>query len=734
MVKILRDRYLWFLVALAVVIGALSYAADIITLMELGPHEQWELAFFEALHRFFYLLVAAIASWRFGLKGGLVACFILGQIILSPHLREMWQPAMWVEIGIIILGFVISWLISKYEKGRELLKRTIVELGQQTKELVQEITERQQAEELFKSLALSSPVGVYIVQEGKFCYTNPRFQKDSGYSEEELLSMESLKLVVPEDRGAVRESAIGALKGKRSASCEYRVVTKDKGIKWALETVAPIQYQGKRATLGNFVDITERKQAEDELKVRAKILDSATDSIFLHDFEGNFIYINETACNVHGYSREEFMKMKLHQLVAPEKVGEIELSFKEMLEKGEGIFDSAHLCKDGSIISAEIHGRTIESGGRKLILTVVRDVTERKRNEERLKEAAEEWSTTFDSINDLVSIVDKDFRLVRVNEAFANTFDMKPEELIGKCCCTLVHGSDEPTPTCPYKVTTETNEPAIDEFFAPHLGVHLEVSTSPIFNEAGKVTACVHIARDITERKKMQEQLIVTDRLASVGELASGVAHELNNPLTGVIGFSQLLLERDVADDVKEDVKVIYREAQRTADVVKNLLTFARKHAPVKELVSINSIVDKVLELRAYEHRINDIQVIVQIDPDLPEVIADYFQIQQVFLNIIINAEHFMIEAHGSGNLTITTEKVGDVVRASFADDGPGIPKENLGHLFDPFFTTKEVGKGTGLGLSICHGIITEHGGRMYAESVLGEGATFVVELPINNR
>jgi len=165
--------------------------------------------------------------------------------------------------------------------------------------------------------------------------------------------------------------------------------------------------------------------------------------------------------------------------------------------------------------------------------------------------------------------------------------------------------------------------------------------------------------------------------------------------------------------------------------VVKNLLTFARKHTQVKELVNINNIIGKVLELRAYEQRVSNIRVKTRFAADLPEVMADYFQLQQVFLNIVINAEHFMVEAHSKGTLTITTEKVDNVVKASFTDDGPGIPEADLGHLFDPFFTTKEVGKGTGLGLSICHGIITEHGGQIYARSELGKGATFTVELPI---
>jgi PAS domain S-box-containing protein len=260
----------------------------------------------------------------------------------------------------------------------------------------------------------------------------------------------------------------------------------------------------------------------------------------------------------------------------------------------------------------------------------------------------------------------------------------------------------------------------------------VEIRTFP--TEVGGQSLVLGIGRDITERKRMQEQLIVTDRLASVGELASGIAHELNNPLTGVIGLSQLLVERDIPEDIKEDIKLVYSEAQRAANVVRGLLTFARKHPAARQLINLNDVVSKVLELRAYEQRVSNIEVVTHLAPDLLEIMADYFQLQQVFLNIVINAEHFMTEAHHKGTLTITTERVKDMVRISFADDGPGIPKDYLGHVFDPFFTTKEVGKGTGLGLSISYGIITAHGGQIYAESELDKGATFIIDLPIIQR
>jgi PAS domain S-box-containing protein len=264
--------------------------------------------------------------------------------------------------------------------------------------------------------------------------------------------------------------------------------------------------------------------------------------------------------------------------------------------------------------------------------------------------------------------------------------------------------------------------------------VPIEVSGSLIYDENGEPEEIVGVARDITERRKMEEQLIMQDRLASIGQLSSGMAHEINNPLTGVVTFSALLLQRELPEDIKEDLQVIHEQAQRTAKIVQNLLTFARKQPQEKQPTVINEGIRKILELRAYEQKVNNIQVDARLAPDLPEVFGNSFQLEQVFFNIIINAEFFMLAANGKGVLTIATEKVGDFVRASFTDDGPGISEENIRFLFNPFFTTKEVGKGTGLGLSICHGIITEHGGRIWAESELGKGTTFIIELPIYNR
>jgi PAS domain S-box-containing protein len=477
-------------------------------------------------------------------------------------------------------------------------------------------------------------------------------------------------------------------------------------------------------------EIAERKQVEEKYST---LVEQGDDGIIIIQ-DGILRFANSKMVELTGFPLDKALGRSFLDFVSPESRGLVADRYQQRVS-GRGVpgkYEIEILGRDDSRIPVEISASSIEYQGRPADMAVARDITERKRAEEIIKRAIREWRTTFDAITDLVSIHDKDFRLLRVNKAFADVFEMKPKELIGRFCYQVVHGTEEPVAGCPHRKALKTGRPAIREFFEPHLGLYLEVAASPMFDGEGEAVSSVHVTRDVTERKQMEQQLIITDRLASVGELASGIAHELNNPLTSVIGFSQLLLDKKVPRDIKEDVRIISSEAQRAAGVVKNLLTFARKHGPAKQLVSLNDVIEKVLELRAYEQKVNNIRVERLFQADLPEVMADYFQLQQVFLNIVINAEYFMIEAYGKGTLAITTERVAGCVRASLADDGPGIPEENLGHLFDPFFTTKGVGKGTGLGLSICHGIVTEHGGRIYAANKPGGGAVFSVELPLS--
>ncbi|APV44614.1 PAS domain S-box-containing protein [Dehalogenimonas formicexedens] len=404
----------------------------------------------------------------------------------------------------------------------------------------------------------------------------------------------------------------------------------------------------------------------------------------------------------------------------------------EILDQPELSSTDSLLLKDGRVF--ERYSRPLRLEG-KIVGRVwsFRDETERKRMELRLVRAAQEWRSTFNAIATPISIQDANFKIVRVNKAFAEALKTTPEALVGKTCYQVSHGSSEPVTGCPHVQTIKKGVPAEVEIHDADKGTYTLVSTYPMFGPSGDVIATVHISQDITERKRMQEKLMVTDRLASVGELAAGIAHEINNPLTGVLGFSELVLSSDIPAGIRQDVQTIHSEARRAAEVVKNLLVFARRHSQVRQNLLVSEVIDKVLALRAYEQKTNNISVTTEYDANLPEIEADYFQLQQVFLNIVINAEFFMAKSHGKGNLLISTNTLPDMggVRITFSDDGPGIPAETLSKLFDPFFTTKDVGQGTGLGLSISHGIIQGHGGRIWAESELGKGATFFIDLPL---
>ncbi|HKV38390.1 MAG TPA: ATP-binding protein, partial [Blastocatellia bacterium] len=270
----------------------------------------------------------------------------------------------------------------------------------------------------------------------------------------------------------------------------------------------------------------------------------------------------------------------------------------------------------------------------------------------------------------------------------------------------------------------------------------LEVSNRLIYQD-GKPVAFQGIARDITERKNLQLQLAQTEKLSALGQLVSGVAHELNNPLTSVIGHVQLLLRSEVPRAFKDRLAIVGREGERARRIVQNLLSFARQHNPCRQEVDINALLDTTLELRAYDVATANITLEREYGR-IPKTFADEHQLQQVFLNILINAEQSIGHDGGKGTIRIKTGVApgpkhdgapgGDSANRiviSITDDGPGISDEALGRVFDPFFTTKPVGMGTGLGLSITYGIIQEHKGTIKVESQPGHGACFTIELPV---
>jgi two-component system NtrC family sensor kinase len=260
--------------------------------------------------------------------------------------------------------------------------------------------------------------------------------------------------------------------------------------------------------------------------------------------------------------------------------------------------------------------------------------------------------------------------------------------------------------------------------------------------EDGQSCRVEALVRDVSERKKLDDetrdiylQLLQAEKMAALGQTISGVAHELNNPLATILNWAERLSQRSTLDDpVRRGLETILSEAERAARIVRNLLTFARKRQTTRAMVDVNQVVRETLALRAYEQRLTNIGVVDALAAGLPQVFADSHQVQQVLLNLVINAEQAMLEAHARGTLILRSwqDPSRDAVVLEVTDDGPGVPSDVQLKIFDPFFTTKAVGKGTGLGLTVAYAIAQEHGGRLSVASAPGRGASFVLELPVS--
>jgi two-component system NtrC family sensor kinase len=254
------------------------------------------------------------------------------------------------------------------------------------------------------------------------------------------------------------------------------------------------------------------------------------------------------------------------------------------------------------------------------------------------------------------------------------------------------------------------------------------ISQSPLKGKAEYLM----VIKDISNIMNLQRRLIQAEKLSALGQMIAGVAHEMNNPLAGILGYSQLLLEEDLPANVSSDIRVILKEGKRCQRIVKNLLTFARKHKSDREPIDVNELLNSILELSAYDFKVGTVRLTKKLLQNLPRVTGDFNQLQQVFLNLISNAL-FALQAVTKEHkeLIVQSECTEDRIRVKVTDNGPGMSPAVKARIFDPFYTTKEVGQGMGLGLSICFGIVQSHHGNLYVESELGQGATFIVELPL---
>jgi PAS domain S-box-containing protein len=600
---------------------------------------------------------------------------------------------------------------------------------------------RRTKEELDQFFNLSPDLLCIASTDGYFLRLNPAWEKTLGYGREELISKPFLDFVHPDDLDRTREALSTLEHQQKLFSFENRYLAKDgtgHWLEWSSAPAGNLIYSAAR-------DITERKQTEQALRENEQrlrdIIFSQGDWVWEVDENGVYTYSSskglELLGNVIGKTPFDFMP--------PDEAERVAVIFSEIAANKAPIKDleNWNITENGARICFRTNGVPIldEEGNLKGYRGVDKDVTARKEMENRIRAAAEEWQTTFDSIPNLVMILDQDQRVVRVNAAAKSFLGLPVESILGSPCHALMHGTKDPVEGCPFAKTMQSKRPEETERYDTTRQAWFRISTDPIFNEKGEIRQMVHSVKDVTEEKRAEteryaarRELQRTERLLRMGELTASLAHELNQPLTSILNNTRAALRFIQSDnlDLKELAEILQDIAdddKRAGNIIRSLRSMVKLEVGERELTAINDVLSEVVALFHSEAIIRGIKVETDFAASLPPIQVDKVQLQQVIINLMMNAADAMLDLSKNRRIDIRTQTTNNGgVLVAIRDFGPGIDEKGLARIFEPFFTTKR--SGLGLGLSLSRSIIEGQGGHIWAENNPEGGATFCFDLP----
>ena len=485
-------------------------------------------------------------------------------------------------------------------------------------------------------------------------------------------------------------------------------------------------------TIHVLKDITDRREAERRYR---ELFDNIQEGLFFSTPEGRFVEVNDALVTMLGYdSREELLQIDIPTQIyfTPEQ----RLFHSQSMEANGQLrnFEATLRRKNGSPIYVLINAFGMyDTLGRLLqIRGLMLDVTGLHTFQSELQRERDFSGKILSNTQSLILVADTAGLISYANRRWYEAgFEQK--ELLGRPLLDLAASAFDRSLSDALQATLrggQVDNLELQIMRGSGQAGQFSVNLSPMRDEQGNINSIVVVMTDITDSSELRGKLMHAEKMAAVGQLVSGVAHEVNNPLTAILGFADLLLENpDIPENAIKDLRVILQEAQRTKTIVQNLLSFARQMPPQRVAVQLNVILRRTIQLRSYDFNSHGVDIVEHLDEGLPDVNGDAHQLQQVFLNILNNAYDAVHEVGRPARIEIMTTKMGDAVEVSFRDNGYGISHPD--RIFDPFFTTKEVGKGTGLGLSICYGIVKEHGGEILCHNNSdGQGATFIVRFP----
>ncbi|MBS1853218.1 MAG: PAS domain S-box protein [Acidobacteria bacterium] len=485
-------------------------------------------------------------------------------------------------------------------------------------------------------------------------------------------------------------------------------------------------------TIHVLKDISDRREAERRYR---ELFDNIQEGLFFCTVGGRFVEVNDALVRMLGHTgREELLQLDVRQQVFLE-VGQYERFAAGMREHGAVRNQEESLRRrDGSVVQVLINAVAVRDAQGEITQYrgVMLDISGLKSFQAELQRERDFSGKILNNTQSFILVADTAGLISYANRRWSEG-GYRQEALLGHPLMELASAARRTALQEAFAATLEGQQ--VDNLEMQivrsdgRLG-QFSVNLSPMRDEQGAVSSVVAVMSDVTDAALLRAKLMHAEKMAAVGQLVSGVAHEVNNPLTAILGFADLLMENpELPETARKDLRVILQEAQRTKQIVQNLLSFARQMPPQRVPVQLNVILRRTVQLRAYDLQNHGVEVVEHLDQELPQVMGDSHQLQQVFLNILNNAYDAMQHTGRPGQIEITTARVGSFAEVSFRDNGQGIVQPD--RIFDPFFTTKDVGKGTGLGLSICYGIVREHGGEISCHNNSGRaGATFIVRLP----
>lgn len=475
------------------------------------------------------------------------------------------------------------------------------------------------------------------------------------------------------------------------------------------------------ARVTDDLEVRRRGLAESEARYR-RLFESVHDGVFETDADGRFVRANRGMAEIHGAAFTEDMigRNAVDFWINPDERATYLAALES--QKSIGSYRTHARRQDGTPIVVDVSAVRREGPAGEFLGTegIIRDVTESVESAESLRRAAEEWRTTFDSMSDFVSMHDRNYRIIKANAAMAAFFGMSPAKLVGMNCHQLYHGADSPCPMCPFSQMAAALKTVSAEMDDPHVGVPLTITVSPIVGGDGLVEGCVHVARDVSAQRRLEEQLQQSRKMEAIGRLAGGVAHDFNNMLSVIIGFTEEAIAKlKTGDPAAQDLLEVRSAAERSANLTRQLLAFSRRQPIEPVVVGLNE------RLRAMEGMLRrllgeDVQVELDLSPDLWPVLVDPSQVDQAIANLVSNSRDAM---PGGGILVVKTGNV--TLGALEVENAEGVAEGDYAIL-----AVGDNGQGMGLGLATVYGSVRQNGGWIDADSTPGMGTTIRVYLP----